>query len=283
MTTSRIPVIFVHGLWIHSSAWEPWIEKFRSVGLQPVAPGWPGDHETVAETRAQPEQLAGVGLESIAAHYSNIIDAMDQPPIVIGHSIGGLVTQKLNVSRTLRAAVAIDPAPIKDVRPAPLAQLRSSFPVLRNPGNANRTVALSAQQFRYAFGNMVSVLESDALRARYAIPGPGRPIFEVATANLRRSSPAAVDIRTEDRAPLLIVSGESDHTVPDVVARAAHRLYRNSPVVADLLPMSGRGHSLVLDDGWQDLADRILVWLSEKVEQLPATTPDVNTRSSQSD
>ncbi|OHV57449.1 alpha/beta hydrolase [Pseudofrankia sp. BMG5.36] len=271
MTTSGIPVLFIHGLWIHSSSWTPWLDLFRSAGYEPIAPGWPGDGDTAAQTRDRPDRLAGIGLDDVAEHYGRIIAAMAREPVVIGHSVGGLVAQKLNVTHALRAAVAIDPAPIRGVRPLPLAQLRSAFPVLRRPGNAARTVALTAKQFRYGFGNAVSAEESDELHARYAIPGPGRPIFEVATANLRRRSAASVDTRTERRGPLLLVSGQQDHTVPDVVTRAAHRLYRHSPAVADLVRMPDRGHSLAFDHGWQDVAGLIEGWLSRQFAS--STTP----------
>lgn len=270
MAVPGIPVIFLHGLWIHASSWQPWIELFRAAGYQPIAPGWPGDHDTADETRSAPEGLAGAGLDDLAAHYGAIIESLDQAPVVIGHSMGGLVAQKLNLSHTLRAAVAIDPAPIKGVRALPLAQLRSSSPVLGNPGNVRRTVALTAAQFRYAFGNELPAAESDALHARYAIPGPGRPLFEVATANLRRRSAAAVDVRSDRRAPLLFVSGERDHTVPDVVTRAAHRLYRHSSAVTDLIQVPGRGHSLVFDHGWADVADQVEGWLSRRAATVPA-------------
>lgn len=265
MTAPGIPVVFVHGLWIHSSSWDPWVDLFRSAGYRPIAPGWPGDSDTVADTRARSARLAGVGLEDIAAHYNAIIADLDQPPIVIGHSVGGTVVQKLNLTTGLRAAVVLNPAPIKGVRALPLAQLRSSFPVLRNPGNSDRVVSLSRGQFRYGFGNTLSAGESDELYERFAIPGPGRPLFEVATSNFRRNSPAAVDTRTGRRAPLLFVSAERDHTVPDVVTRAAHRLYRNSPVPADLVQLAGRGHSSPFDSGWADVAGRVESWLERRL------------------
>ncbi|WP_416960855.1 alpha/beta hydrolase [Streptomyces sp. Agncl-13] len=265
MISSEIPVIFIHGLWIHSSSWAPWIEAFQSAGYDPMAPGWPGDSNTVDENRSTPDRLAGVGLDDIAAHYGRIISAMEREPVVIGHSVGGLIAQKLNISHSLRAAVAIDPAPIRGVRALPPAQLRAAFPVLSRLGNARRTVSLTAEQFRYGFGNAVSAEESGALHERYAIPGPGRPIFEVATANLRRRSAASVDTRTGRRAPLLFASGEQDHTVPDAVTRGAHRLYRRSPAVADCIQMAGRGHSLVFDHGWQDIARQVEGWLNRQL------------------
>jgi pimeloyl-ACP methyl ester carboxylesterase len=265
MTAPGIPVVFIHGLWIHSSSWTPWVELFHAAGYQPIAPGWPGDGETVADTRARPGRLAGVGLEDIATHYRGIIEGLDRPPIVIGHSVGGTVVQKLNLTTDLCAAVVLNPAPIKGVRALPLAQLRSSFPVLRSPGNQKRVIALSAEQFRYGFGNTLTADESDELYERFAIPGPGRPLFEVATSNFRSSSPAAVDTRTGRRAPLLFVSAERDHTVPDVVTRAAHRLYRDSPAVADLIQLPGRGHSAPFDHGWADVADQVESWVKRQV------------------
>ncbi|MFI1990858.1 alpha/beta hydrolase [Actinoplanes sp. NPDC020271] len=266
MTVAGIPVVFIHGLWIHSSSWQPWIDRFAAAGYRPIAPGWPGDADTVEESRGRADRLAGHGLDDIAAHYGRIIDTLDQPPVVIGHSVGGLITQKLGVSHRLRAAVAISPAPIKGVTPVPVAQLRSSFPALRWPGNTRRAVALSENQFRYAFGNVLTAEESRALHTAYAMPGPARTLFEIATANLRRTSPAAVDVRTGDRAPLLIVAAEQDHTVPEVVVRAAHGLYRDSPAVADLVSIAGRGHSYVFDHDWPDLADRVERWLVNRLE-----------------
>ncbi|MDP9792850.1 pimeloyl-ACP methyl ester carboxylesterase [Catenuloplanes nepalensis] len=261
MGASDIPVILIHGLWVHASSWDPWIERFRAAGFAPAAPGWPGDGDTAAGTRTDPGRLAGVGLDELVAHYGRIVDALDTPPIVIGHSVGGLVAQRLNATYTLRAAVAISPAPVKGVRPVPLAQLRSSFPALRWPGNIGRTVPLTAAQFRYAFGNTLTGTESDDLHARYAIPGPARPLFEIATANLRRRSPAAVDTGAAGRAPLLMIAAEQDHTVPAVVVRAAHRLHRD----ADLVSLPDRGHSLVFDHGWAGVAERVETWLEERV------------------
>lgn len=261
------PVVFIHGLWIHSSAWQPWQDLFREAGYEPSAPGWPGDKPTVAQTRANAAGLAGVGIEEITAAYRESIAALPAKPIVIGHSFGGLIAQKLLASGDARAAVAIDPGQIKGVKPLPFAQIRSGLPVLKNPANKKRAVSLTAKQFRYGFGNAISETESNALHAQWTIPGPGRPLFEASSANFSRVSPAAVDTKTSDRGPLLFIAGGKDHTVPEVVVKAAYGLYSGSTAVTDLRVFPDRGHSLVLDDGWRTVADAALEWLAAQSAQ----------------
>ena len=138
---SGTPVVFIHGLWIHSTAWAPWIALFTEHGYQPSAPGWPGDADTVEATRANADHLDDVGIEQICHHYADYIDTLDTKPIVIGHSFGGLIAQELLANNLAIAAVAIDPAPIKGVKKLPFSQLRSGFPVLHNPANKRRTVS----------------------------------------------------------------------------------------------------------------------------------------------
>jgi pimeloyl-ACP methyl ester carboxylesterase len=255
------PVVFIHGLWIHSDAWSNWVDLYREAGYQPIAPGWPGDARTVARTRQEAAAVGGHGIEEITESYLRVIDHLDQQPIVVGHSFGGLIAQKILAGGHACAAVAVDPGQIKGVRPVPFAQIRSGFPVLSKPGNRKRAVSLTRKQFRYAFGNAVPAEESDELWARWAIPGPGRPLFEASTANFSRTSPAAVDTRTNDRGPLLIIGGGRDHTVPEVVAKAAYKLYAHSAATTDYKSFPDRGHSLVFDHGWRDIADYTLTWL----------------------
>ncbi len=263
-TTKTNPVVFIHGLWIHSTAWQPWIEFFGNVGYSASAPGWPGDGATVAETRENPDALNDVGIERIVEHYAQLIGTPDVKPILVGHSFGGLIAQKLLASGRAAAAVAIDPAPIKGVKALPLAQLRSSFPVLRNPGNRHRTVALTAKQFRFAFGNAVSEDESNELHDRWTIPGPGRPLFEDAAANFSRDSPATVDTRQAGRGPLLLTSGTEDHTVPLKVTKAVFGLYSKGPSDTEFHEFAGRGHSLTIDNGWKDVAETTVKWFDSK-------------------
>jgi alpha-beta hydrolase superfamily lysophospholipase len=262
MTASRPAVVFIHGLWIHSASWAPWIELFAERGYSSTAPGWPGDGDTVESTRAHPEHLDGVGIETIFDHYADLIEAMDAKPIVVGHSFGGLIAQELLAHDLAVAAVAIDPAPIKGVKALPLAQLRSGFPILGKPASRNHTVALTAKQFHYSFGNALPEDESNELFERWTIPGPGRPLFEDAGANFSRTSPAAVDTHKADRGPLLLTSGTVDHTVPEVVTKEVFALYeKHSTSVTDLKIYEGRGHSLTMDSGWSEVATDVLAWL----------------------
>jgi non-heme chloroperoxidase len=259
--TATTPVVFIHGLWLHATGWANWLEVFESAGYDPVAPGYPGDGASVRETRSHPERLAGLGIEDLTAAYTKVIAALPAKPIVIGHSLGGLIAQKLLAQRTAAAAVAINPGQIKGVRLIPLVQLRSGAAALSRPGNRRRAISLSAEQFRFGFGNALPAAESRDLFERWTIPGPGRPAFEVATSNLRRTSPAAVDTRTGDRGPLLFIAGGADHIVPPAVVKAARKLYATSRATTDYHEFPGRGHSMVLDHGWREVAEYSLDWL----------------------
>ena len=208
--------------------------------------------------------VAGQGIDDITSSYRDVIRGLPAKPIVIGHSFGGLIAQKLLSEGVAAAAIAIDPGQIKGVRPLPLAQIRSGFPVLSKPGNRKRAVALTREQFRYSFGNAITERESAELFDKWTIPGPGKPLFEASAANFRKSSPAAVDTRKRDRGPLLIVGGGKDHTVPEVVARAAYKLYSGSGAVTEYHAFPDRGHSLVLDHGWREVADFSLSWLASQ-------------------
>jgi alpha-beta hydrolase superfamily lysophospholipase len=266
------PVVFIHGLWLHASCWAPWIERFSSAGYAATAPGWPGESPDIAICRAHPERVADQGIEAVTAHFRAIVDASAQPPVLIGHSFGGLIVQKLLGEGRGCAAIAIDPAQIKGVLILPLAQLRSALPVLGNPLNIHRAVALTREEFRYGFGNAISEAASSALYDRYQVPSPARPLFEAATANLLPHSPAAVDVANATRGPLLMVSGTADHTVPDASTRASFRRYAHSPAVTELRTFEGRGHSLTIDDGWPDVAEACLRWLDDQdIRSLSAT------------
>jgi len=259
--TTPIPVIFIHGLWLHAASWEPWIDLFRHEGYAPSAPGWPGDPDTVEEARANPESIADHGIDDVVEHYAAIIRKLPVPPILIGHSFGGMIAQKLLGQNLAAATVAIDAAQIKGVLPLPLSALRATLPVFKNPANRHRAVSLTAEQFRFAFGNALTAEESDALYERWTIPAPGKPLFEAAAANFNPHSPAKVDTANASRGPLLLMTGGKDHTVPETVTRATLKQYRHSDAVTDITDFPDRGHSLTIDGGWREVAGVALDWL----------------------
>jgi alpha-beta hydrolase superfamily lysophospholipase len=258
------PVVFIHGLWLHATSWNPWLDRFRSAGYEPIAPGWPGEAATVGEAREHPDRVADKGIDDVANHFAEIIKSLSSPPILVGHSFGGLIAEKLLGQDIGVAGVAIDPAQIKGVLPLPLAQLRSALPVLGNPANLHRAVSLTQKEFRFGFGNALTEEESVALFQKWTIPSPARPLFQAAVANFALHSEAKVNTANSKRGPLLLVSGTADHTVPDVVTQSTMKQYRRSTAVTELRQFEGRGHSLTIDSGWKDVADSVLAWLKSK-------------------
>jgi non-heme chloroperoxidase len=260
-TDAPTPVLFIPGLWIHSDAWKPWADLYASNGYNPIVAGWPGQSDSVAATRANAAALNNIGIDAITKKYAELIEGLDQEPIVIGHSFGGLVAEKLLAQGLAFKAIAIDPGPIKGVTKLPFAQIRTALPVIKSKKNRARTVSLSRGQFRFGFGNAVSKAEAAELWGKWSIPGPGRPLFEATEAKKDPNSPTAVDTATSSRGPLLIIGGGKDHTVPEVVSRQAFELYTSSaPTAYKVFP--DRGHSLVFDSGWRTIADYTLEWLS---------------------
>jgi pimeloyl-ACP methyl ester carboxylesterase len=264
ITAPPIPVVFIHGLWIHSDAWQPWVELYRSAGYNAMAPGWPGDSASVDKTRENAAAVAGKGIEDITHGYLDVISRLPAKPVVIGHSFGGLIAQRLLGQSLAAAAVAIDAAPIKGVLNLPPSALKVASIGLRKPANRQGAVALTAEQFRYGFGNAIPEPESGELFDRWAVPSPGRPLFEAALANFTPGSPAKVNTRNKDRGPLLLIAGGQDHTVPTAITTSTRKLYHKSPAITDLKEFEDRGHSLTIDHGWQDVAQYALDWLRQR-------------------
>jgi alpha-beta hydrolase superfamily lysophospholipase len=262
MTAPRTPVVFIHGLWLHATSWAPWLERFSQAGYEPVAPGWPNEPPTVAAAREQPDLVANLSIDEVTEHFAQVIGSMAANPVIVGHSFGGLIAEKLLGQGIGAAAVAIDPAQIKGVLPLPLAQLRASLPALGNPANLHKAISLTPKEFRFGFGNALTEAESDALYEKWTIPSPARPLFQAAVANFTLHSQAQVDTANAKRGPLLLISGLEDHTVPDVVTRSTLKQYRDSTAVTELKQFEGRGHSLVIDSGWHEVADAVLQWLN---------------------
>jgi pimeloyl-ACP methyl ester carboxylesterase len=184
---------------------------------------------------------------------------------IIGHSFGGILAQNLLGRDLAAAAIAIDSAPPKGVPELPLSALRSAFPVLSNPLNFWRAVSLTEQQFRFGFTNAVSDQEAKELYAKYAMPAPGRPFFQAATATLNPNAATTVNVANATRGPLLLISGADDNTAPPVMVKSTLNLYhRKSKAVTEFKEFADRGHSLVLDSGWRELAEYSLAWLRSK-------------------
>ena len=261
MTAPRTPVVLIHGLWLHASSWGPWLEMLCDVGYDPIAPGWPHEPATVQQAREQPDAVANISIDDATEHFAKIIEELPSAPVIIGHSFGGLIAEKLLGQGHGVAGVAIDPAQIKGVLPLPLAQLRAGLPGLGNPANRHKAVSLTQKEFRFGFGNALSEEESDALYERWTIPSPARPLFQAAAANFALHSQAKVNTGNDTRGPLLLISGTADHTVPDVVTKSTLKQYRDSSAITELKQFEGRGHSLTIDSGWKEVADSVVEWL----------------------
>jgi pimeloyl-ACP methyl ester carboxylesterase len=259
--TGRTPVVFVHGLWLLPSSWDRWAAVFEDAGYTALTPGWPDDPETVEEANANPEVFAHKSVGQVADHFEGIIRALDRKPAIVGHSFGGLLTQILAGRSLAAVSVAIDPAPFRGVLPLPISSLKSALPVLGNPANRNRAVPLTYDQFRYGFANAVSEEEATELYETYAVPASGTPLFQAATANLNPWTEAKVDSKNPARGPLLIISGELDHTVPWAIANASYKRQQRNEGVTEIVQMPGRGHALTIDSGWRAVADTALAFV----------------------
>jgi pimeloyl-ACP methyl ester carboxylesterase len=265
MKTKNTPVVFIHGFWLHASSWQDWIDYFETAGYEVRAPGWPGEPISVEKARQQPELVAGKGLDEVTENYAQIIRSLKTKPIVIGHSFGGLIAQKLLGQDLAAAVVAINAVQPKGVWRQAVSQFRAVSGVLANPFNINRAVIITPKQFRYAFTNTVSPEKSLDLYNRWVIPSPAKSLFTAAIANLNPDSSSKVNINNSKRGPLLLIGGGRDHTIPASLTGATYRLYkRKSPAITEIKVFTDRGHSLIIDQGWREIADYSLDWLKSQ-------------------
>jgi len=258
-------VVFIHGLWLLAGSWNSWVDYFEKAGFATVAIDWPGDPETVAAAHADPAPMAKRSITEVADHCQSVIEKLDNKPIIVGHSFGGLMAQILAARGLAKASVAISPAPFRGVLPLPLSVLKATWPVLSNPANRRRAIALTFKQFSYGFANAVPEAEATSLHSTYHVPAPGLPLFQAATANLNPWTQAKVDTRFADRGPMLIIGAEKDHTVPLSIVRASFRLQKKNAGPTELVEMRGCGHSLVFDSEWEGVANTAMDFITRMV------------------
>jgi non-heme chloroperoxidase len=252
------PVVFVHGLWVLPSSWDRWADFFKQARYAPLTPDWPDDPETVDEARANPDVLAKKTLKQIADHTTQIINALDRKPVVMGHSTGGLLAQMLAGRGLSAATVAIDPGVFRGVLPLPPSVLRSSGPFLVNPLTRRRAITLTFKQFKYGWANALDEKEAKELYDTFHVAGSGIALAQMGNANLNPWTQAKVNTKTPDRGPLLIIEGEKDHTVPWAIAHAAYKRQRRNPAVTEIVKIPNRGHALTIDHGWREVAQTAL-------------------------
>ena len=256
--SGNTPVVFVHGLWVLPSSWANWVDFFERAGYAPLTPDWPDDPATVEDARANPKVLARKTLKQIADHTTEVINALDNKPVVMGHSTGGLLAQMLAGRGLAAVTVAIDPGVFRGVLPLPAPVLRTSGPFLVNPLTRGRAITLTFDQFTYGWANALDEQEAKELYDNYHVAGSGISLMQMGNANINPRTEAKADTKNPDRGPLLIIDGEKDHTVPWAIANAAYKRQRRNPAVTEIVKMPNRGHSLTIDHGWREVAQTAL-------------------------
>ena len=261
MTT---PIVLIHGLWLTPRSWEGWKARFEQRGHEVLAPAWPRMEREVEALRRDPSVMNGLGVTEVVDHYDRIIRGLDTPPVIMGHSFGGLITELL-LDRGLGAAAAtLSPAPIKGVLGLPPALLRTTFPALRNPGNRKKTVPMTPKQFHRGFTNTMNDADAEAAYERYYVPSPGRVIFQASFANFNPHAVTTVDFHKDDRPPLLVMGNDQDQTIPASVSREAAKRLGKSKAVVDYKEFAGRPH-FPAAPGWEAVADYALDWANRHV------------------
>jgi pimeloyl-ACP methyl ester carboxylesterase len=264
MHATRPPIVLIHGLWLTQRSWEGWKARFQERGHEVLTPPWPRMAADVDALRRDPSVMNGLGLAEVVDHYDRIVRGLPTPPVIMGHSTGGLVTELL-LDRGLGAAgVALSPAQVKGVLRLPPAQLRIVLPALLKPANRNGTVGMTPRQFHYAFTNTMDDDDARAAYERYYVPAPGRVIFQAALANLDPHAVTKVDFHKDDRPPLLVIGNDQDHTVPASVSKAAARRLSRSKAVVSYTEFAGRPHFSAGAPGWEAVADCALDWADRR-------------------
>ena len=256
--SGHTPVVFIHGLWVLPSSWANWADHFEQAGYAPLTPDWPDDPETVEQARANPDVLAKKTLKQIADHTTEVINALDTKPALVGHSTGGLLAQMLAGQGLAAVTVAVDPGVFRGVLPLPGSVLKGVGPFLIDPRTRGRALTLTYDQFKYGWANALDEQESKELYENYHVAGSGIALVQMGNANLNPWTEAKVDTKNPDRGPLLIIDGEKDHTVPWAIAHAAYKRQKRNPGVTEIVKIPNRGHSLTIDHGWREVAQTTL-------------------------
>jgi pimeloyl-ACP methyl ester carboxylesterase len=266
MDGDRIPLMFIHGAWLSARSWEKFADYFQKRGFAVSAPEWPGKQGDVGELRADAEELKGLGVPEIVDHYEEQIRALDEPPVLIGHSFGGLFVELLLDRGLGRVGVAMSPAPPKGILVLPFSSLKAAAPALAHPSRWHGVVPLTLEEFTYGFVNTFSPEDAAAAYERYAVPETGQIFYEAGFANFHLNPPTEVQFQNEKRAPLLIVAAEKDQTVPPSVSRRQWLKYERSPARTEYLEFEGRPHLFMVGEGWEEVAAGIDSWLDGVLE-----------------
>ena len=257
----RTPLMLIHGAWLSSRSWENFAAYFRSRGFAVSAPEWPRKHGDVEELREEAGEIEGLGLTEIVDHYESQIRALEEPPVLIGHSYGGLIVELLLDRGLGRAGVAMSPAPPKGILVLPFSTLKAGAPALAHPSKWHGVVPLTLEEFTYGFVNTFSPEEAAAAYEKYAVPETGQIFYEAGFANFHLHPPTEVHFKNGDRAPLLIVGAEKDHTVPASLSHKQYEKYERSEAQTDYLEFPGRPHLMMVAEGWEEIAAGIGRWL----------------------
>jgi pimeloyl-ACP methyl ester carboxylesterase len=264
-----IPMMLIHGAWLSARSWETFADYFGKHGYDVSAPEWPRKEGDVEELREDAEALEGLGLTEIVEHYEGLINALDEPPVLLGHSFGGLIVELLLDRGLGRAGVVLSPAPPKGILVLPFSSLKVAGSALAHPSRWHGIVPLTLEEFTYGFVNTLPPEDAAAAYERYYVPETGQIFYEAGFANFHLHPPTELDFKNERRAPLLIVGAEKDHTVPASVSHKAYEKYQHSPVQTDYLEFD-RPHLFAVGEGSEEVADAINVWLSGVLAKVPA-------------
>ena len=274
--SDRIPLMLIHGAWLSARSWENFADYFAKRGFAVSAPEWPRKEGDVEELRAEADELKGLGITEIVDHYEEQIRALDEPPVLIGHSFGGLIVELLLDRGLGRAGVALSPAPPKGILVLPFSSLKAAAPALAHPSKWHGVVTLTLEEFTYGFVNTFSPEDAAAAYERYAVPETGQIFYEAGFANFHLNPPTEVHFKNAERAPLLIVGAGKDQTVPASLARKQYEKYERSPAQTEYLEFEGRPHLLMAAEGWEEVAAAIDSWLDGVLEAQAPPAQDVS-------